>query len=398
MIFKFSHHFQIFKSPNPQISLIRHNSYIHRSMKEGSLTHSIKVLLLITLAYIFLVTAKPFLVPVAFAGIFSMLLLPISIRLESRGVNRGFATLICVLILVSAFVLIGSLLAWQVSDLSKNKQNIEKNITKRIDELKKFTNATFGISEKNQDEFIKEQQKSSDTMIKSLLTGSVTSVGLAIANTVLVLVYIFLFMFYRTHLKEFVLMRVPPGREAKAREIMQNSRKVAQKYLTGLAMMIAGLWIMYGIGFSIAGVKNSLFFAVLCGLLEIVPFVGNLAGVLITLLMTVAQGGDSTVLIGIIITYSIVQFVQTYFMEPLVVGREVNLHPLFTILGLVAGEFIWGIPGMILAIPLMGMAKIIFDHIDSLKSFGYLIGEERKSKDDGIVNKLKKAVSRKSKI
>jgi predicted PurR-regulated permease PerM len=346
-------------------------------MKEGSLTHSIKVLLLITLAYIFLVTAKPFLVPVAFAGIFSMLLLPISIRLEGIGVNRGFATLICVLILVSAFVLIGSLLAWQVSDLSKNKQNIEKNITKRIDELKKFTNATFGISEKNQDEFIKEQQKSSDTMIKSLLTGSVTSVGLAITNIVLVLVYIFLFMYYRTHLKEFVLMRVPSGREAKAREIMQNSRKVAQKYLTGLAMMIAGLWIMYGIGFSIAGVKNSLFFAVLCGLLEIVPFVGNLAGVLITLLMTVAQGGDSTVLIGIIITYSIVQFVQTYFMEPLVVGREVNLHPLFTILGLVAGEFIWGIPGMILAIPLMGMAKIIFDHIDSLKSFGYLIGEEK---------------------
>ena len=192
-------------------------------------------------------------------------------------------------------------------------------------------------------------------------------------------------------------MRVPSGRETKAREIMQTSRKVAQKYLTGLAMMIAGLWIMYGIGFSIAGVKNSLFFAVLCGLLEIVPFVGNLAGVLITLLMTVAQGGDSTVLVGIVITYGIVQFVQTYFMEPLVVGSKVNLHPLFTILGLVAGEFIWGIPGMILAIPLMGMAKIIFDRIDSLKSFGYLIGEEKKSKDDGIVNKIKKAVGRKSK-
>jgi predicted PurR-regulated permease PerM len=84
-------------------------------------------------------------------------------------------------------------------------------------------------------------------------------------------------------------------------------------------------------------------------------------------------------------------------MEPLVVGSKVNLHPLFTILGLVAGEFIWGIPGMILAIPIMGMSKIIFDHIDSLKSFGYLIGEERKSKEDGIMNKIKKAVGKKAK-
>lgn len=357
--------------------LIRHNSYINTSMKEGALTQGIKILLFISLAYIFLVTAKPFLVPIAFAGIFSMLLLPISIRLENMKVNRGFATLICVLILVSAFALIGSLLAWQVSDLSKNKQNIEKNINKRIDEIKKFATSTFGISEKNQEEFIKEQQKSSNTFIKNILTGSVTSIGLALTNTILVLVYIFLFMYFRTHLKEFVLMRVTAAKQAKAREIMQSSRKVAQKYLTGLTMMIIGLWIMYGIGFSIAGVKNSLFFAVLCGLLEIVPFVGNLAGVLITLLMTVAQGGDSGVLIGIVITYAIVQFVQTYFMEPLVVGSKVNLHPLFTILGLVAGEFIWGIPGMILAIPIMGMTKIIFDHIDSLKSFGYLIGEER---------------------
>jgi predicted PurR-regulated permease PerM len=362
------------------------------SMKEGSLTQAIKILLFISLTYIIVITAKPFLVPIAFAGIFSMLLLPVSIKLESLGMNRGFATFICILILVSAFALIGSLLAWQVSDLSKNKQNIEKNINKRIDEIKKFATSTLGISEKNQNEFFEEQQKSSDNLVKTIVTGSVSSIGLAITNTILVLVYIFLFMYFRTHLKEFVLMRVSSGKETKAREIMQNSRKVAQKYLTGLAMMIAGLWVMYGIGFSIAGVKNSLFFAVLCGLLEIVPFVGNLAGVIITLLMTVAQGGDSSVLIGIIITYSIVQFVQTYFMEPLVVGREVNLHPLFTILGLVAGEFIWGIPGMILAIPLMGMAKIIFDHIDSLKSFGYLIGEERKSKEDGIVNKIKKAV------
>lgn len=358
-------------------------------MKEGNLTKTIKVLLLVTLAYMFLVTAKPFLVPIAFAAIFSMLLLPISIRLEDKGVNRGIATTACLLILILVVAIIGTLLAWQISDLSKNAQNIEKNITAKIEEVKTFASTTLGISEQKQEEIIQEQKKSSDTMMKSMIKGSLTSLGSAITNIILVLVYIFLFMYFRTHLKKFVLMQVQKGKEEKAKEIMQNGRKVAQKYLTGLAMMIFGLWVMYGIGFTIAGVKSSLFFAVLCGLLEIVPFVGNLAGVVLTLLMTIAQGGDTNVLIGIIITYSIVQFVQTYFMEPLVVGKEVNVHPLFTILGLVAGEFIWGIPGMIVAIPLMGVAKIIFDRVDSLKPYGYLIGEEKTKKEGGLISRIK---------
>jgi predicted PurR-regulated permease PerM len=120
---------------------------------------------------------------------------------------------------------------------------------------------------------------------------------------------------------------------------------VAQKYLGGLGLMIVTLWVMYTIGFTIAGVKNPFFFAILCGLLEIVPFVGNITGTAITVLASVAQGGNMSLIIGILITYGIVQFIQTYLLEPLIVGNEVNINPLFTIAGLVAGELIWGIPG-----------------------------------------------------
>ena len=84
--------------------------------------------------------------------------------------------------------------------------------------------------------------------------------------------------------------------------------------------------------------------------------------------------------IGIIISYAFIQFFQTYVLEPLVVGTEVNINPLFTIMGLVVGEIIWGIPGLMLAIPLMGILKIVFDHIPSLKPYGYLMGYEKKNK------------------
>jgi predicted PurR-regulated permease PerM len=153
--------------------------------------------------------------------------------------------------------------------------------------------------------------------------------------------------------------------------------------------MIVGLWIMYSIGFSIVGVKFPVFFAIVCGLLEIVPFVGNLTGNLLTVLMVVLQGGGTGMIVGVLITYATVQFLQTYILEPLVVGAEVNINPLFTIIVLVAGELVWGIPGMVLAIPLLGIVKIICDHIEPLKPYGFLIGQQKKKKE-GLIGKIKK--------
>jgi predicted PurR-regulated permease PerM len=83
----------------------------------------------------------------------------------------------------------------------------------------------------------------------------------------------------------------------------------------------------------------------------------------------------------------LVQFIQTYVLEPLVVGAEVNINPLFTIMGLVAGEVLWGIPGLVLAIPLLGIAKIVCDHVEPLKPYGDLIGQEKK--ESGLKKKTK---------
>ncbi|MFN2440951.1 MAG: AI-2E family transporter, partial [Chitinophagaceae bacterium] len=153
-------------------------------------------------------------------------------------------------------------------------------------------------------------------------------------------------------------------------------------------LMILCLWIMYSIGFSIVGLKHAIFFAILCGLFEIVPFVGNFVGNMLAVLMAVTQGGGSEMVISILITYALVQFLQSYFLEPLVVGNGVNLNPLFTIIALVIGQLVWGIPGLVLAIPLLGIVKIVCDHIEVLQPYGYLMGLERKNKTN-MIEKIK---------
>src|SRR5690606_22831295 len=196
----------------------------------------------------------------------------------------------------------------------------------------------------------------------------------------------YLLLFYRSRLKNFLLKLTAPKDQEKAMEIVDSVSQVAANYMTGLAKMIVVLWILYGVGFTAIGVENALFFAVICGLLELIPFIGNLTGTAITVLGVTAKGGETNMILGVIMIYGVVQFGQTYLLEPLIVGSEVHINPLFTIFSLVAAEAVWGIPGMILAIPLTGMIKIICDRIPRLQPYGYLIGSDKKQNHFGNVS------------
>lgn len=359
-------------------------------MNDKLLNKAIKVLLFVFLLALVLHYGKPFFVPLTFAGLLSMLLLPVSLKLEGWGVNKAIAVVLSILLVVLFFGGIIALLAWQISDISQDASQIEQSIQQKIQQVKQYVTNTLGISQQKQQQLLQKQQSSSGGQLAGALSGALTSVGALLTNFLLVLVYIFLFMYFREHLKKFVLKLFPKTQQAEAGRVIESSRKVAQKYITGLMLMIVGLWIMYSIGFAIAGVKNFFFFAILCGLLEIVPFVGNLIGNILTVVVSLAQGGDMNIVIGILVTYGLVQFIQSYILEPLVVGSEVSIHPVFTIIGIVAGEFIWGIAGMILAIPILGITKIVCDHVEPLKPFGFLIGEEKKNKKDpSMIDKVK---------
>lgn len=362
-------------------------------MNATLLNKSIKVLLLILLSFTLLYYGKPFLVPFLIATLLAMLILPVSQKLEKK-MNRVPAILLSILLLLVVLSIIIGVFVWQISDISDRAPEIQANISRRLLDLKEFITNTLGIPEKQQQRFLQQQQQSSSGQLSTLLAGLFTSLGGFLANFVIVMVYIFLFLLFRTHFEKFVMKLVPQENKATARETMHDVRMVAQKYLSGMAVMIVCLWVMYSIGFSVAGVDNAIFFAVLCGLLEIVPFVGNLVGVSVTLLMSLAQGGSTGMLLGILVTYGVVQFIQTYLLETLVVGKVISINPVFTILGLVGGELLWGIGGMILALPVLGIIKIICDHIEPLKPYGFLIGGD-KDEGPGWMQKFKKKVKAK---
>ena len=318
----------------------------------------------------------PVLIPLALAGLLATLLQNWAEWLERKGFSRMWASLtavLSVLVLLSGFV---ALLALHLQELMEQSQDLKSKVQDQVNQLRMWVSETFGMSLAEQKEAVESRQADGKTgdAVMAVIGGMAT----VVLNTILVIVYTFLLLFYRDNIANFILRLAPTEKQERVEKIMAKSTQVSRLYLRGLFYMVACLWVMYGVGFSILGVEGALFFALLCGSLEIIPFVGNLVGNTVVVLAVLAQGGDSSMVLGVIGIYMVVQLTQTYILEPVVVGHRVSINALFTILGLIVGELIWGIAGLALAIPALGIVKIICDHVPEWKPFGELLDTKRR--------------------
>ncbi len=346
------------------------------------ITKFTKIMMFLLLLCGGLYITKGFLVPITFGALLAMLFVPLCTWLEKRGVGKALSAVLCVLAFVALASGIIALLSWQLSGLAHDADQITKQLSSIPDRVQEFIHHTVGMTVEQQEQMMKQQDLSSKAGAKlGILANSAASL---LATFFLVIVYIFLFIYYRGHLENFILKLVSEEDRERTEKIIMSSGKVAQQYISGLGMMIGVLWIMYGLGFSIIGVRHALFFAILCGLLEMMPYVGNLIGTTITALMAYSQGGSSMAL-WIIGVYLAVQFTQTYVLEPLIVGARVSINPLCTIIVIILGEMLWGIPGMILAIPILGIVKIICDNVTWLQPLGFLIGEVKQKEQKVVI-------------
>ena len=246
----------------------------------------------------------------------------------------------------------------------------------------------FGISPAQQKQAVKDGSPE-DGKVGSMIVSFLGSLTGMLANVVLVLVYMFLLLYYRSRFPTFIMKVVSEDQKEQARHIITESSRVAQQYLIGRGILILVLAVCYSIGLLIAGLDNAVFLSLIAALLSIIPYFGNLISLALFLLMAMAQGGGTSLFITIFIVLTVTQFIESYVLQPLIVGAEVNIHPFFTVVIIIIGWLLWGIPGMILAIPLLGMVKIIFSHIKVLKPYAYLIGNTRDTDDTKPSERLK---------
>ncbi|WP_068836410.1 AI-2E family transporter [Pontibacter akesuensis] len=370
-----------------------------------------------------LVQAKAFLAPLAVAGLLAMVVLPVTRWLEKKGLKRGWASFCSTLLILSFFLLLAGLLSYQVKSFVQDWPQTEQKLESRVQNLQQFIEEKTGISVKQQNKNIANKipggsggtsaqtnnqanQQQSGQSSQELFSGGQTSQsgGSSVLSTagsfimkflslmgtfLLTLVYIFFFLLYRSKFRKSVAKWFPEEKRPEVHNVISSAAHVSQNYLLGKLLLCVLIAVLYAIGLSLSGIKHAVLISVIAALLTLIPYIGNIIGFGLALAMALLSGAGSTALIGVILTFGITQLLETYTLEPYVVGGKVNLNPIMTIIVVVLGYQVWGVVGMLIAIPALGVAKIIFDHIPPLNPLGYLFGQKDTGSDDD--SKLSKA-------
>jgi len=350
------------------------------------MTQGKKILLFFTLAilgtyflFLGLLEARGFLIPVATAIILALLMLPVSTWMEKGFMNRVSASLLNTFILFLLSLGFMALISFQIKNFVDDWSQIKETMEPKVEQLKSFLFEHTPLQKDLEQAGGTGSLMGADSPSQQAKSFFGTAIGF-FADYLLTFIYIFFLLNYRHRFREFLIRLFPEDQKKEVKEVVRKSAKVTQKYLVGKFFLILILTVLYAVGLGISGVDNFIMVSILAAVLSLIPYIGNIIGFGLAMAFGYLSSGETGVLIGILITFSIAQFLESYVLEPYVVGDQVDLHPFFVIIGVIIGNLVWGVMGMILAIPILAIINVVLLNIKPLKPFGYLLSNDEKDK------------------
>lgn len=334
-----------------------------------------QVLLALLLFFGILYLARDFIIPVAIGGLFAMLLTPACRKLEKWGIHRTIAAIICVLAVVVLLILLIIVLVDQLTSLAYDLPRLDYKLSELLDEAHRYVKENFHVSREEQNEYIQRSLRSSLQFVGIYLRSLFLFAGSMLVSFVIVMSYTLLFLLYRKKLKNFI-SRLTDSYDANAHVMVSKITTVASSYISGVFLVVFILTIINTVGLMVIGIDHALLFGLVAGLLNIIPYLGSIAGSLIPVLFALLTRDSLWTPVVVAIFFLVVQQVESYILTPNITGAKVKLNPMATLMVLLLGSAIWGIAGMILFVPYLGIAKVIFDNIDRLRPLGFVLGKD----------------------
>lgn len=346
------------------------------------------VVILLGLVLIVLVMreAKSLLFPIFISGLLAILISPFTSWQERKGIPSLLAASIS-LISLAAFVT-GFLYFFynQILNFSRDLGALEEKVSDLVESVNTFiaghVEGVVPISMENIKETIFQQlYENMDTLTQGIIAtaGTVTMIFI-------MPVYIFLFLYFRKFLAEFFRRAFPEQYNDKVTKVIQKVKDVVQNYIKGMFVVICILAVLNSVALISLGIKHALLFAVFAAFLNVIPFLGPFLGATFPILFALLTKDSLWYPIGIFLAFYVIQLLESNLFTPKIVGGRVSMNPLMTIIALFVGNFIWGLAGMVLFIPGMAVLKVIFDEIEGMEPYGFLLG---KIKDDTFAPPLK---------
>lgn len=316
-----------------------------------------------------------------FSILFSMAMYPLVTWLERKNVGRVLSITIGIL----TFTLIGAgivmLVCYQVADFTKILPQLIEKVNTSLSNVQQWAFKHFNITPSRQ---LNELQKYTQNLADgggAMIGTALTTTTNMLANLSILPVYVFFLLYYRDLFKQFFYKVFKNIKKTKINEVMGKIYDVVHSYLSGLFIVTLIVGTLNSIGLLALGIPSAFFFGFLAASLLILPYIGILVGSILPIVVALVTKDSPMYAAGVAGVFFFIQMLEGNFITPYIVGSKISVNPLAAILGLFLGGALWGIAGMALALPLTATLKVIFDAVEPLKPYGFVLGEPEATKE-----------------
>jgi predicted PurR-regulated permease PerM len=340
-----------------------------------------------------LVAAKSFLIPIFAATLLALLMMPLVRFLRSRKLPEWVAVMTAALVLVLPLLLVASLVVRESASLIQDWPKLEGEARTSFASLLLYLKSPW-LAKLHLDSSLDissvaqriGNSASAGITIAFAALGTVFSLG---SDLVLVLFFAVMMIASREHLKtsfERILERYDSEKSA---SVLDAMTEVLESFLVARLIMILFVAVADFIILESFGVSYAVILSVFLGLMTLIPAVGFVFGLIPPVIVAVAQGKPLWEILALVAGIWIVSSLQDHLLTPKLIGRRLNLNFLITYLAIFAGERLWGIWGMFLSVPVLGVVRILLNSSENLRPFGQLIQEHEDVEEAAAVDAKK---------
>lgn len=315
-------------------------------------------------------------VPLSLALLISFVLYPVANWMERKGVPRMASILISVLALVLILLALVGLLVSQFLDFLRELPLIREKFSETLHQLRSLLAEVYGISWEQQSSWLSGLLNQSASGILSFARGAIATSASSLVLLVLVPVYAVLILFYR-HQWINILYRLFPGYEkGEIRNLLSLSIATYYNFIKGMAVVYLIVGVLNSIGLLLLGVPHAILFGFIASILTFIPYIGIMIGSLLPVTMAWIVYDSVWGPLGVVAVFAFVQYLEANLIFPWAVSKRLQLNTLVTLVTVFVGGILWGVAGLILFVPFLGIVKIIADHNPKFHTLAMALGKD----------------------
>lgn len=323
---------------------------------------------------IILYFGKSVLIPISFALLISFILYPVCVWMEQKGLSRLVAIVISISLLVIAGLFVVTLLIYQFMSFLNEWPALQEKLAASSQEVSIVLSQVFGISSERQQEWVSKLSNQASVNILLFIKNMATASAFSAVLLVLIPVYSFLILYYRRSWMKIVKRLFPQESIESLHKIISLTIKNYYNFIKGMAIVYLIVGILNSIGLLLLGVPHAILFGFIASVLTFIPYVGIMVGSLLPIAIAWITYDSVWYPVGIVAVFAFVQYLEANVIFPFAVSSRLNVNTLVMLIAIFVGGILWGLAGMILFVPFVGIAKLIADHNPKWKTLSMILG------------------------